>query len=120
MSTYNNIKAELGDIIVMVGEKFDLSLEIYQKDDNGVETAYSVSGKTVTMEIRATKATAVVLTMLSPTDITISGTDNNVITFNKVLDTLSEGKYWYDIQVDEDDYTIRSGRLLVKAQITDN
>ena len=120
MNAYNNIKAEIGDIIIMIGENFDLVLDIYSKDDNGVLTAYDLGSKTVRMEVRATKTGAVLLTMVSPTNITISGDDNERITFSKTITELGEGTNYYDLQVDEDDYTIRAGRMIAKAQITDD
>ena len=120
MSTYNNIKAELGDIIILIGDKFDLGFGVDQKDDVGVLTPYDLSTKTVRCEVRATKGGDVALSMVSPTDITISGDDNDIITFDKVITELSEGTYFYDIQVDEDNYTVRSGKFKAKAEITDD
>ena len=120
MNAYNNIKEELGDIIIKIGDKFDLVMDVYSKDDNGVLTAYDLSLRTVRMEVRKTKTGTVLLAMVSPTNITISGTDNNRITFNKTITELSEGTNYYDIQVDEDDYTIRSGRMIAVRQITDD
>jgi len=119
MKTYNNVRAETGNIIVKQGDKFDLAMDIYQVSDSGVETAKNLTDKTVRMEVRATKTGAVVLTLASPTTITISGDDSNRITFNTII-TLDEGEYYYDIQIDEDSYTIRQGMLIVKVQITDD
>jgi len=120
MGTYRNIKTEIGDIAILIGDNFDLALDVFQKDDQGDETAYDLDTKTVRMEIRATKTGDVILSMVSPTDITISGDDNNRITFAKEITELSEGSYYYDIQIDEDKYTIRTGKVHAKAQITDD
>jgi hypothetical protein len=120
MGNTNTIKAELGDYTILIGDKFDDSRAVYQKDDNGVLTPYSLAGKTIRTEVRATKDGDVVLSMVSPTDITISGDDDEIYTYDKVITELSEGKYYYDTQIDEDDYTIRSGKMIAKAQITDD
>jgi hypothetical protein len=120
MGTYNNFKPEIGNIIIKIGDKFDLSLLVYSKDDNGVLTPYSLNGKTVRCEVRSEKDGDVDLSMVSPTDITIGGDDDNQITFDKTITELTEGKYYYDIQVDEDDYTFREGKIFAKVQITDD
>ncbi len=120
MKTYNNIKSELGNIIIRIGDLFDLAFYVYTKDDVGALTAYDLSAKTVRCEVRETKTGSVDLLMVSPTNSTISGDDNNLLTFNKTITELSEGSYFYDIQIDEDNYTIRSGKIHAKIQITDD
>jgi len=114
MSTIDNRKPVNKDIYVYLGDKFDLGLRV-TKDDG---TAYDLSGKSITMTIKKEKNGSVILTMTTDTEITIGGADNNVLQFDKVLDSLEERSYLYDVQIDDDDYTIVYGQFIVTGEVS--
>ena len=114
MTTINNIKAQYNDIKHYRGDVFDEVWTIKKSDG----TAYDLSGKTVKLTIKEKKTSETELVSMSIGDgIALSGVDNNVLTFNKVV-SLEEKKYHYDIEVTEDNYTISFGLWVETYDVT--
>ena len=115
MADLTNIKPANHDITYYSGDKFDLSFTVTK--DNG--DAYSLSGKTLKMYIKYNRTDSTTVDTLTTTDseITISGAGNNVVTFDKVM-TMAAGTYVYDLEIDDDDYTICYGNFKVTYDTT--
>lgn len=106
MATITNIKAQNNDIYHYKGDVFD---EVWTVTLS-TGTAYDLDGKTVVLSIKKDKTDTSDTEALSTTagTITISGDDNNVITFNKVV-SLDERSYYYDVVNTTDNYTLSYG-----------
>ena len=88
MATLDNINGQEYDIEYYNKNTFDLIIEAYDDDDEPI----SLSGKSLKMQIKKNKSdSAAVVEMVSGTDITIGGDDNNRLTFDK--DTILYGKF---------------------------
>lgn len=115
MSTIDNRKPAYKDIYVYLGDKFDLGLQV-TKDDG---SAYDLDGKSLTFTVKKEKAGAEVLTLTTDDDISIGGANNNVVMFDHDITDLEERTYLYDLQIDDDKYTIVYGKLIVTGQVSD-
>lgn len=101
-TTYNNIKGQEINLVHYKGDLFDEVWSIAKSDG----TPYDLSGKTLVLSIkkRKTDATAEQTITTTAGEITISGDDNEVITFNKVV-AMDPRTYFYDLEIVEDFYT---------------
>ena len=115
MADLTNIKPANHDITYYSGDTFDLSFAVTK--DNG--DAYSLSGKTLVMQIKRNRSDSDSVDELSTTngDIAISGASNNIVTFDKELD-IDSGTYVYDIEITTDNYTIVYGDFKVTGDTT--
>lgn len=106
MATIDNIKAQNNNIKHYRGDVFDEIWTITKSDG----TAYDLSGKTIRLSIKIDKTDTTEVAYISTADgdISISGTSNNVLTFNKIIE-LNERAYYYDLEVVDDNYTISYG-----------
>ena len=101
--TINNVKGQEIPIIHYRGDIFDEVWQIAKSDG----TPYDMSGKTVILEIKKRKTDTDAEETISTTggEISISGPDNDIVTFNKVVSLESEKTYFYDFTVVEDFYS---------------
>jgi hypothetical protein len=104
MATYNYSRAVNADIQVKENSKFDASLAYSRSDDASVD----FSGKTIKMDIY--QRDAVILTLTSGTEITIS---TRTLTFDKTFTTLNKRSYDYELYNDTDKIGIMYGKLIV-------
>ena len=113
MATISNIKPQYNDILYYANDEFDESLTITDESGDPVD----LSGKTLTFvaKKRKTDSTAVV-DISTASEITISGADNNVVTFSGTYDLIERG-YHYDLTNTDDDLTLSYGLFIVTEDV---
>lgn len=118
MSRINTIKAANVDLKHYSGDVFDLWVAITNSDD----TPYDMDGKSLVMQIKRKKTSSTsLMTLQTPNEITVSGTDNNEIKCDKVItlpEALDEKAYYYDIENVTDHVTILKGKFEVEGDVT--
>jgi len=114
MATLNNIKAANYEISYYRNDEFDLSIAVTDSDGDPVD----LSVKTIKLTLKSsTRATSNVLQLTTASEITISGVNNNIITFSGTYD-LDRTSYAYDLENTTDAETIMYGLFLVTQDIT--
>ena len=80
-------------------------------DADGV--AIDLSGDTLTLTVRKKKDSAILATLSTASEITISGASNNVVNIAFNHDFTNERSYVYDLYDNTDDQTLMYGLLIV-------
>jgi hypothetical protein len=84
---------------------------------DGDGAAVDLSGDTLTLTIRKKKGGAVVTTLTTASEITISGASNNVVNIAFNLAIFDERSYVYDLYDNTDDETIMYGLFIVTKEV---
>ena len=100
------------DIEYYSNDSITKSYTVTDQDD----AAVNLSGDTLTLTIRKKKGGAVVETLTTASEITVSGASNNIVTITFNHD-LEERAYVYDLYDNTDDETIMYGLLIVTEEI---
>jgi hypothetical protein len=103
------------DINYYSNDEFDSYITITDQDDAPV----NLSGKTLTLTVKKKKAdTATIIEISTTSEITISGANNNIVTFSGQYD-LPERSYYFDLHNNTDDKTLVYGRFIVTKKVHD-
>lgn len=114
MATLDIRKGSYNSIFYYNKTDFDLQVTITDNDDNAVD----LSGDTLTFTVKRTADhTSSVLTLSTNDAITVSGANNNVITFSGQYD-LQERNYVYDLLNSTDKDVLMYGSLTVTKNVT--
>lgn len=116
MAILNDIKADYCDIKYYRNDEFNRNISVLDETGSPV----NLSGKVLVMQIKKNKndpSTKALATLSSASEITISGTFNNVIIFSGLYD-LAERAYFYDLENVTDNETIIYGKFIVTGDVT--
>ncbi len=115
MATLDNIKPANYNITYYMNDVFDLSITVTDEDGDAVD----FSGKTLVFQAKKNKADATtdaVINISSASEITVSGAENNILTFSGTYD-LDERSYYYDLENTTDSKTIMYGLFIVTEDV---
>jgi hypothetical protein len=95
-------------------DEFTNSYAITDENDAPVD----LSGKTLTFQARKQKTSSTtVIDISTASEITISGANNNIVTFSGKYD-LDERSYYYDLENTTDSETLMEGLFEVTGDVT--
>jgi hypothetical protein len=113
MAQINCIKGSNQDILYYQNDVFDDSLVITDDDGN----PENLAGKALLMQVKYYRSDETSLAELTEDDISVSGDDDNILTFSGEYD-IESGVYYYDLRNTDDKETILYGQFIVTGDVS--